>query len=55
MSGLSEGCKEPYSQQASCIISLALFLFCELHGVDTYAHNARTLTPMHERMQTVPL
>ena len=24
MSGLREGCKEPYSQQAGCIISLAL-------------------------------
>ena len=24
MSGLIEGCEEPYSQQAGCIISLAL-------------------------------
>ena len=36
MSGLRKGCKEPYSQQAGCIISLALSLLLYLLLKDTY-------------------
>ena len=32
MSGLRENCKEPYRQQAGCIISLALMLVTDYVG-----------------------
>ena len=60
MSGLREGCKEPYSQQAGCIISLALRLTGSAQKPSMQGYKFRALqicavcspTPIDQRTET---